>query len=248
MIQEIIKEAGSIALSHYRKVEPSMKGNRTYVTAADLAVQAFIVEQLEKHFPEDGIIGEEEGQRKEARSGNRQWIVDPIDGTASFVGGFPVWGMAIGLIEDGKEKEGYFYMPVIDQMYHTEGGSVFMNGTRVQMKKVRPLHNETLVFVTTVSHRTRRIAANFPGQINCFGSGAAHLSYLASGGVDAVWLEGVFPWDIAGGIAMVRQNGGKVVLADGTDFDISMWLGGEVVPFPIYAGRPEMLEMLFEYL
>lgn len=247
-IIEIIKRAGAIALEHYGKLEPEMKGNKTYVTAADLAVQAFIVQELEKHFPDDGIIGEEEGQRKEHKGNERYWIVDPIDGTASFVRGFPVWGVSIGLLEKGRPSEGYFYMPVVDELYHTREDGVYLNDERVFMPKPKALHNETLIMVTTVAHRKRRLAAAFPGQINCHGAGAAHLSYVASGAADGIWLEGAFAWDIAAGLAMLLKNGGVLKQKDGTDFDLTEWLFGEAPPYPIFGGRPEMFEMLRKYL
>ena len=99
---DILKHAGQLALSYFRKVVPEWKRDLTYVTEADLAVQGYIQEALAKRFPGDGIVAEENGLNADPDAGSRTWVVDPIDGTAAFAAGLPIWGPGIALFEDGE--------------------------------------------------------------------------------------------------------------------------------------------------
>jgi len=92
-MKAILFEAGEIAKGYFTQVTPTLKKDKTYVTEADLKVQSYLRSELEKTFPEDGIMGEEEELRRKPSSGSRMWGIDPIDGTASFVLGLPFWGI-----------------------------------------------------------------------------------------------------------------------------------------------------------
>ena len=93
-----LEEASDKATQLFQRVDPTIKGDDTYVTEADHAVQDFLIDKIEKRFPNVGIIAEEKNIRKQPKEGNEYFVIDPIDGTAAFVCGLPVWGIALGVI------------------------------------------------------------------------------------------------------------------------------------------------------
>jgi myo-inositol-1(or 4)-monophosphatase len=108
--------AGRFALSHFqRPIEISEKDDLSPVTAADRGAESLIRELIETAYPNHGILGEEMGQ-KESKE-NHRWIVDPIDGTRSFIHGVPLWGVLIGLEIDREVVVGVCYLPAVDEMF-----------------------------------------------------------------------------------------------------------------------------------
>ena len=103
-----LKEAGALALQYYRNVKPSVKSDKTYVTEADLAVQSFLNEKIIKNYPDVGILSEEADYTRKPQDGETYFVLDPIDGTAMFVSGLPVWGISLGVIKSGKAIAGFF--------------------------------------------------------------------------------------------------------------------------------------------
>jgi fructose-1,6-bisphosphatase/inositol monophosphatase family enzyme len=89
-VKAAVLEAGQVARGYYGRAKVAVKPDRSLVTQADVAVQKFLREKLEGRFPEDGLVGEEDGLRKAPAAGSRIWVLDPIDGTAAFIAGLPV--------------------------------------------------------------------------------------------------------------------------------------------------------------
>ncbi len=242
---EILKHAGQLALSYFRKVVPEWKRDLTYVTEADLAVQGYIQEALAKHFPGDGILAEENGLKAAPDAGSRIWVVDPIDGTAAFAAGLPIWGPGIALFEEGELVAGYFYAPAVgDLFYTTRSGKVLRNGHPTRLRQPVPFHRETSLLVASRLHRNYHIDPGFPGKLRNLGSSIAHLCYLATGCADAALMERVYVWDIAPGLAMLQHNGGILVYLDGTPVQISDLLQGQRAPQPMLAGHPKTIAAL----
>ena len=98
LASELLKTAGDIAMKYYRKVTPSFKEDMSMVTEADRAVQDYLAGRFTQRFPSAGLIAEEDHLRKAPAECETSFVIDPIDGTASFVGGTPVWGVAVGVI------------------------------------------------------------------------------------------------------------------------------------------------------
>ncbi|MFH1400389.1 MAG: 3'(2'),5'-bisphosphate nucleotidase CysQ [Nanoarchaeota archaeon] len=108
--------AGSIAISYYRQgVRTQMKDNGTPVTIADQEANALITQYLARAFPEDSIISEEDADL--VRQGRRQWYVDPIDGTKSFIRGIGTFAVHVGLADEGVPVLGVVYQPIGGRMY-----------------------------------------------------------------------------------------------------------------------------------
>lgn len=199
--------------------------------------------EFDRRFPDDGIIAEENDLRKEPKSGSRFWVIDPIDGTASFVVGLPVWGIAIGLIEHNKPIAGFFYLPATDDVFYTQpDGRVMRNGKTVRLKEPEVFHPETALLALSRLHRHFAIDANFPGKLRSLGSSVAHLCYLAAGCADGAFLWNVHLWDIVAGLALLVNNGGIIRGLEGEQFDLSGLLDGKKQTYPLLAGNPVMVD------
>ncbi len=239
-IQDLAQSAGKIAMSHFRNVTPAWKEDRSYITQADLDVQAYLRDALDAAYPDDGIVAEENGLRKPPRRGDRIWVIDPIDGTASFSVGLPIWGVSIALVEGGRPTAGVFYIPTVGDLFHTgSDGLVYRNDHPLRLRAPGPFHGETSLLIASRLHRHYTLSRDYPGKLRNLGSTVAHLAYVATGSAEAALVEPVYVWDIAAGMAMLEANGGVLVYIDGTPFDLAALLDGTRMPLPMLAGTPE---------
>src|SRR5262249_43110459 len=143
--EAVARVAGEVALRHYhRGVTVETKGDGTPVTVADRAAEEAARRWLEKHCPEDGILGEEQGTtRPDAR---RRWILDPIDGTRTFVRRGPLWGTLVALAGGGRGVAGAAYFPALGELLvAAEGGGCFWNGKRTRVSEVDRLGEAALM-------------------------------------------------------------------------------------------------------
>lgn len=241
-IEAIMQRAGRIALEHFRTARPRWKASRSYVTEADLDVQAYLCEQLAARFPEDGTIAEEEELRVRPRSGSRYWIIDPIDGTAAFVGGLPVWGVGLALVEDAEPVAGYFLMPATGDFFHAEAGSaVYRCGEPVRTKEPDSLHRESVLLSISRLHRHLRLSSSYPGKVRNLGSTIAHICYVASGSADAALIGRVHIWDLAPGLAMLGNCGGVLHYVGAGPVSVQELLDGSPARGFMLCGHPAMV-------
>src|SRR5687768_2106932 len=111
----LARGAGDITLNYFRRQpETSTKSDGSYVTIADREAEAYLRNQINERFPDDGILGEEEGEF-EGRSG-RRWILDPIDGTFAFVHGVPLYGVLIALEIEREMSVGVVNIPALSEI------------------------------------------------------------------------------------------------------------------------------------
>jgi myo-inositol-1(or 4)-monophosphatase len=243
LVRTIAKSAGKVAMKYYRHVKPSWKKNLTYVTDADLAVQDYLLQALDKYFPDDGIIGEENDFCKAPASGNRYWILDPIDGTAAFTSGYPIWGIAMGLVDHAEPVGGCFYMPATRDLFiTTPGDQVLRNGEDTRIKKPEPLHRESVLLVISRFHREFTLDPQYPGKVRCLGSAIAHLCYAATGSADAALVgPAAYLWDIAAALPMLIANGGTWIYLNGDAPQIDNLLAGKALAQPMLAGHRDTI-------
>ena len=142
---ELARGAGDITLQYYRKQpETSTKDDGSYVTIADREAEKYLRRQIAGRFPDDGFLGEEEGESS-GRSG-RRWIVDPIDGTFAFVHGVPFYGVLIGLEIDGEMRVGVVNVPALDELVSAaKGVGCFLNGERARVSETPELEDALLL-------------------------------------------------------------------------------------------------------
>ncbi|MGA3327768.1 MAG: inositol monophosphatase family protein [Terriglobia bacterium] len=142
--RRIAEEAGRLALeNHARGFEAETKPDDSPVTSADRANERLITKLLEEAFPDDGILGEE-GAAREARSG-RRWIIDPIDGTRSFMRGIPTWGVMLALEAEGAVVVGACNLAALGELYSAAAGlGAYCNGKRIHCSPVKTPANAML--------------------------------------------------------------------------------------------------------
>lgn len=221
-LETIMREAGQIALTHFKDLKNMAvhkKNPRDFVTAADLAVEAYLQATLTEKYPSYGFWGEESGQSANQVS---RWIVDPIDGTHSFARGQYYWSISVALEIAGDLIAGAVYAPALDDYYTAaKGQGAFKNGAAIHVSDESGLADAMVAtgFACLRSYLTDnnlerfgRIAQRTTGQRR-FGSAAMDLCLVADGQVDAFWEQELNLYDVAAGALMVLEAGGTV-----TDF------------------------------
>lgn len=191
-------------------LQVSRKPNNDFVTAADLNSDRIIRRELLSARPDYGLISEE-GNDVEGNSKYR-WIVDPLDGTANFMHGFPNWAVSIALQDVEKDEilSGVTYDPVKDEMFLAEKGrGAFMNDRRLRVSGRRDIAS-SLCAIRTIDSSESRMACSVM-RVRKIGSTTLNFAYTAAGRYD-VFLPGekttINIWDCAVGILLVREAGG----------------------------------------
>ena len=217
---ELAELAGKVALSHYSaRIAVEIKVDGTPVTAADRAAETAAREWLEKRFPEDGILGEELGQtRPQAK---RRWILDPIDGTKTFIRGVPLWGCLVALAEGDTVLAGAAYFPAVSELLAAAPGQgCFWNGKKTRVSEIGELKKAT---VLTTDERFPGLEARRDGYRRLADEALVGRSWgdcygyllVATGRAEAM-MDGVLsPWDSAPLLPIIEEAGGVFTDWDG---------------------------------
>lgn len=219
--QEAAHRAGEL-LSEQRSSTPSIsyKGAVDLVTESDKQSQDVIVSHLSEHFPEHDFLAEE--GLSEKRGSEFCWIIDPLDGTTNFAHGFPVFSISIALQRLGKTCVGVVFDPTRREMFSAQrGGGGELNGHRISVSATSELDHSLLATGFPYDIRESRdnnldhfadFAVRAQAIRRC-GSAALDLCYVACGRFDGFWELKLAAWDVAAGLLMVSEAGGRV-----TDF------------------------------
>jgi myo-inositol-1(or 4)-monophosphatase len=222
------REAGEVLLGHFGRLDPALveeKARNDVVSIADRESEAVIRRVLLGAFDADRFLGEETGLTG-ADETAPSWIVDPLDGSANFVRGFPHWSVSIartrgGLL--GALEAGVVWDPVKGDLFTAEAGAgAFRNGQRLRVPPRKDLEGAALAtgFPFRQRHQIDRYLSIFRAlflksrSIRRAGSAALDLAYVAAGIFDGFFEFGLSPWDTAAGALLVAEAGGVV-----TDFD-----------------------------
>lgn len=215
--QEIAREAGALLVTYLeRRVGFELKGEFDLVTEADHASERLVVERLRSQFPRHSIVAEE-GSGHETNSEYR-WFVDPLDGTTNFAHGFPMFNVTLALEQAGELVAGVIYDPVRQELFSAErGGGAYLNNRRIQVSRTGRI-DEALAATGFPSYKRHlNVNVHFFHQVAMAthgvrraGSAALDLAYVSCGRLDFFWEFGLQPWDMAAGILLVREAGGKV--------------------------------------
>ena len=173
-------QAGKITLRYFNTgVQAELKENNDPVTIADREAESFIRAAIERTYPEHDIVGEEYGESSNGRS--FRWIIDPIDGTISFIRGVPLYGVLIGLEIDGVVKVGAAYYPPLDEMLTAaDGTGCWWNGRRARVSAVSKL-SDACVVSSDFQHLTAKmpdVVDRFAGQKSLMRTWADAYGYL----------------------------------------------------------------------
>ena len=216
------RAAGNVLLRHMNRLDALNvveKDRLDYASEVDGLAEEAIVRELKKSMPDCAILGEETGA---SGRGRQTFVIDPLDGTSNYLHGFPHWCVSIALVENGEPQHGVIFDPLRNELFTASRGSgAVLNDKRIRVSERKDMAGAMLV--TGFPPRERERA---PAQLECIrqllrdaedlrrtGSAALDLAYVACGRADAYFEAGVKPWDIAAGVLLVREAGGRV-----TDF------------------------------
>ena len=221
-IEAVIK-AGEIQMSFIDSgFQVSHKGAIDLVTEADVAVETMFRKMIADRYPDHTILAEEFGEDAATAGASHCWVFDPIDGTNNYAHGLPIFCSSLALEIDGIGELGAIYDPTRQELFVAErGGGAFLNGKPLHVSDAQTLVESMLVtgFPYDIHARIPEIVGlfgEFTGRaraVRRLGSAALDLCYVAAGRLDGFWEQDLKPWDIAAGIIIVQEAGGRV-----TDF------------------------------
>lgn len=199
-----------------------LKGHGDYVTVVDTGVQDFLQKQLRELYPDIQFMGEEKNNEDIDFSG-RVWILDPIDGTANLVRNFGQSAVSLALVENGAPTLAVVYNPFSDELYAAEKGKgATLNGEPIHVTDAKTV-SESLIAVGTCPYHKERATEVFGAiyrvymqaeDVRRMGAAALDLCHVAAGRADGSFEHQLNPWDIAAGVLLVEEAGGKVTNMD----------------------------------
>jgi myo-inositol-1(or 4)-monophosphatase len=212
--------------------EVRYKGTVDLVTDADHGSEALIVGLIRERFPGHQILAEEGSVG--SQDGEYRWVIDPLDGTTNYAHGFPHFAVSIAVEHLGRPRIGVVVDPVLDETFLARaGGGAYLNGRPIRVSAVDQLLRALVTsgfpydrhrldsVLRRWAHFARRCQA-----LRRTGSAALDICYVAAGRFDAFWEDGLYPWDSAAGVLLVREAGGMVSDFAGFEPDLA---NGEVV-------------------
>ena len=223
--EELAKASGEVILpffrSHLSVVDKDQGAAFDPVTEADRAAEVVIRQLIAKAFPDHGVLGEELGNDR--IDAEYVWVIDPIDGTRSFVCGIPLWGTLIGLMRNGVPVHGIMHQPYIGELFHGDGKkaevSVRGSSRSLQVRPCESLADAYLMTTTpqmfTGAEAERYAAIEASVKLARYGADCYAYMMLASGQIDLVVEAGLKPYDIMPLIPIIEGAGGIVTTWEG---------------------------------
>jgi myo-inositol-1(or 4)-monophosphatase len=211
------KGAGEILLSNFgsiRQIKRKSQGN--LVSEVDLLSEKFIIEFVTGEYPACSILSEE--LNSSAPTTGYTWVVDPLDGTNNYVFGIPFFCVNVALVKGEDILLGVTYDPLRGELFRADKGrGAYLNHSPIQVSKESSLLAALIGF--DLGYNRERgwemldVADKLWGQIHCarlIGSSALGLAYVACGRISLYYHRYLFPWDVASGLLLAREAGGKV--------------------------------------
>ncbi|MDR7537831.1 MAG: inositol monophosphatase family protein [Armatimonadota bacterium] len=200
-----------------------LKGPGDLVTRADCEAERLITSRIRRRFADHGIVGEEgtEVPGRLRASGGPRWLVDPVDGTSNFAHGLPWFAISIAFEDRGDLQCGVVAVPPLAEYFVAERGNgahLLGAGGPQRLAVSRTAHlTEAMVAsgLPGLADRDRQVATFAPMmrrtlKVRLMGAAAIHLAYVAAGRLDGFWEASLKPWDIAAGVLLVEEAGGRV--------------------------------------
>ncbi len=221
------RRGGAVLIRHLNKLDKikvEKKGHNDFVSDADRAAEAAVIEEIHKHYPEHAILAEESGVSGDS---DTVWIIDPLDGTTNFLHGFPQFCVSIGVQVKGRTEAAAVYDPMRQELFAASRG----NGATLDDRKIRVSGRremEHALIGTGFPFRQAdadtgpylamlgKVVRNTAG-VRLPGAAALDLCYVAAGRLDGFWETGLKAWDLAAGALIIREAGGIVSGLDGSE-------------------------------
>jgi len=210
----LAREAGDITYRHFKgSFVAERKADNSFVTIADREAERNLRISIERTFPDDGILGEEEGEK--IGTSQRRWIIDPVDGTYSFVHGVPLYAVLIGLEIDDEPVLGAVNLPALNELvYAARGLGCFWNGEPARVSATKSLNEALLLatdFGTSEQYGFGRAAETLQRQVNArrtWGDAYGHV-LVATGRADIMLDPVMNVWDCAALLPLLEEAGGS---------------------------------------
>ena len=194
----LIRDFGEV-----EKLQVSIKGPSDFVSSADTKAEKIIIDELTKSKKNYSIISEEDGSKKKLDSEN-YWIIDPIDGTTNFLHGIPHFAISIALRKKEEIISGLIFDPIKNEMFYAEkNNGAFFNNQRIRVSKKKKI--EECLFATGGKNKINNTLNN-----RSSGSAALDMAYVGAGRYDGYFQKDLNIWDIAAGIIIVKEAGGRI--------------------------------------
>lgn len=223
------RAGGAILKDWAGRFTVSEKSPANLVTEADLASQDAIHAMIHSAFPDHNFLGEEGLAETNSKSPWR-WVIDPLDGTSNYVHGFPYYAVNIAAEFQRELMIAVTFDPNRDELFTAvRGQGAFVNGAPIQPTRVTTLRDAMVVASLPVACRPEHRAVaqwlNVMPHVQTVqrtGSAALNLAYVAAGRMDAFWSGSLKPWDMAAGVLLVQEAGGRVTRMNGEPIDIEI--------------------------
>jgi myo-inositol-1(or 4)-monophosphatase len=215
--EQAAQEAGSMVMGLFKgKYDVHEKSKNNPVTTADLEANRIIRDKMQKSFPQDGWLSEEDADNSGRLALKRIWVIDPIDGTKEFIEGVPQFAISIAFVVEGRPKVAIVYNPAKDRFYKAAAGQgAYLNNEAIRVSPRQDVRGASLL-VSRSEPQKRFQAFVERCDLRRVGSIAYRLAKVASGDGDGtLTFRTIHEWDICAGVLMVEEAGGKVVDGDG---------------------------------
>ena len=215
----VAENAAEIIRSHINSADYKIdaKGKNDFVTEIDKKTEKFIVDELQRILPDAGFIAEEKSSLKVGEVFN--WIVDPIDGTSNFIHGIYPCSVSIALKQNDEIVVGVVYEVGLKECFHAyKNGGAWLNGEKISVSKVNSVSNAFVAtgfpynrfeIINPYIDLLKHFVTNAQG-VRRLGSAAVDMAYVAAGRFDAFYEYDLKPYDVAAGIIILQEAGGKV--------------------------------------
>ena len=226
LIKSLARKAGDILMKHFRQDWALLKKRspaKEAITIYDKEVDRLIIEEIKRHYPHHSLLTEESGFLK--GDPDWLWIVDSLDGTGDFADFNPFFAVCLALMHQSELLLGVIYAPAIDEFYFAEKGQgAYLNGVKIQVSDVSDL-SQSYIFYCEGGERNRGRTGEllykvYPRvtDIRKLGSAGLETAWVAAGKGEAYYTTKIEPWDVAPGVLLVQEAGGKV-----SDFQGNPW-------------------------
>ncbi len=214
------RAGGNVLLRSINKLDALnvvQKDRMDYASEVDEDAEKVVIKELQRNYRDYGIVGEE-GGKVVGKDPRRFFVIDPLDGTSNYLHGFPHYCVSIALVENGEPTDAVIFDPLRNELFTASRGA----GAQLNERKIRVAERKDLGAAMIHTGFAPRERSRVSAQLKCVdallaqaedirrtGSAALDLAYVACGRADAYFEAGVKAWDVAAGVLLVREAGGK---------------------------------------
>ena len=245
---QTLQRLGEESLKFYGKGDHRIKFDEELVTAAELHLTQFFMDQLRREFPVHQVLEAYDENRAYTHDEKRYlWIFDAIDGVDNFQTGIPVWAISLALLENFWPIFGVIHMPATGDFFHARAGQpAFRGKQKISISAQKSVDDESLLL--TFSRFHLHYNSDFPGKIRNMGCTSAHICYVAMGRADAAVIANESFKGLAAARVLIESAGGKILKLDGSDFHLNEYLDSGKIDDHLLVVAPKNLPSVMSCL